>query len=52
MKRIFVIISNLLASLFFIWVFSIWADTYVSYYYPNVSAFVSSPETTFDSIVK
>lgn len=52
MKRIFVIISNLLASLFFIWVFSIWADTYVSYYYPNVAAFVSSPETTFDSITE
>lgn len=50
MKRIFVMISNLLASLFFIWVFSIWDDTYVSYYYPNIAAFVSSPKTTFDSV--
>ncbi|MEG7528568.1 DUF1430 domain-containing protein [Streptococcus mitis] len=44
------LISNLLASLFFVWVFTIWTDTYVSYYYPNVVVRDSSPETTFQHV--
>ena len=50
MKKLFILISNLLASLFFVWVFTIWTDTYVSYYYPNVVVRDSSPETTFQHI--
>lgn len=50
MKKLFILISNLLASLFFIWVFTIWTDTYVSYYYPNVVVRDSSPETTFQHV--
>ncbi|HFQ6331419.1 TPA: DUF1430 domain-containing protein [Streptococcus pneumoniae] len=46
MKKLFILISNLLASLFFVWVFTIWTDTYVSHYYPNVVVRDSSPETT------
>lgn len=50
MKKLFILISNLLASLFFVWVFTIWTDTYVSRYYPNVVVRDSSPETTFQHI--
>ena len=50
MKKLFILISNLLASLFFVWVFTIWTDTYVSYYYPNVVIRDSSPETTFQHV--
>lgn len=50
MKKIFILISNLLASLFFVWVFTIWTDTYVSHYYPNVVVRDSSPETTFQHV--
>lgn len=50
MKKLFILISNLLASLFFVWVFTIWTDTYVSYYYPNVVVHYSSPETTFQHV--
>lgn len=50
MKKIFILISNLLASLFFVWVFTIWTDTYVSNYYPNVVVRDSSPETTFQHV--
>lgn len=50
MKKLFILISNLLASLFFVWVFTIWTDTYVSNYYPNVVVRDSSPETTFQHI--
>ncbi|HHG7605239.1 TPA: DUF1430 domain-containing protein [Streptococcus pneumoniae] len=50
MKKLFILISNLLASLFFVWVFTIWTDTYVSHYYPNVVAHDSSPETTFQHV--
>ena len=50
MKKLFILISNLLASLFFVWVFTIWNDTYVSYYYPNVVVRDSSPETTFQHV--
>ena len=50
MKRLFILISNLLASLFFVWVFTIWTDTYVSHYYPNVVVHDSSPETTFQHV--
>lgn len=50
MKKLFILISNLLASLFFVWVFTIWADTYVSHYYPNVVVSDSSPETTFQHV--
>lgn len=50
MKKLFILISNLLASLFFVWVFTIWTDTYVSYYYPNVVVRDSSPETTFHHV--
>ena len=50
MKKLFILISNLLASLFFVWVFTIWTDTYVSYYYPNVVVRDSSPETTFQHV--
>ncbi|CIO31225.1 TPA: bacteriocin-associated integral membrane family protein [Streptococcus pneumoniae] len=50
MKKSFILISNLLASLFFVWVFTIWTDTYVSHYYPNVVVHDSSPETTFQHV--
>lgn len=50
MKKLFILISNLLASLFFVWVFTIWTDTYVSHYYPNVVVHDSSPETTFHHV--
>lgn len=50
MKKLFILISNLLASLFFVWVFTIWTDTYVSNYYPNVVVHDSSPETTFQHV--
>ena len=50
MKKLFILISNLLASLFFVWVFTIWTDTYVSHYYRNVVVRDSSPETTFQHV--
>lgn len=50
MKKLCILISNLLASLFFVWVFTIWTDTYVSHYYPNVVVHDSSPETTFQHV--
>lgn len=50
MKKLFILISNLLACLFFVWVFTIWTDTYVSHYYPNVVVRDSSPETTFQHV--
>lgn len=50
MKKLFILISNLLASLFFVWVFTIWTDTYVSHYYPNVVVRDSFPETTFQHV--
>lgn len=50
MKKLFILISNLLASLFFVWVFTIWTDTYVYHYYPNVVVHDSSPETTFQHV--
>ena len=50
MKKLFILISNLLASLFFVWVFTIWTDTYVSHYYPNVVVRDSTPETTFQHV--
>ncbi|HEU9006504.1 TPA: bacteriocin-associated integral membrane family protein [Streptococcus pneumoniae] len=50
MKKLFILISNLLASLFFVWAFTIWTDTYVSHYYPNVVVHDSSPETTFQHV--
>ncbi|HHY6870777.1 TPA: DUF1430 domain-containing protein [Streptococcus pneumoniae] len=50
MKKLFILTSNLLASLFFVWVFTIWTDTYVSHYYPNVVVHDSSPETTFQHV--
>lgn len=50
MKKLFILISNLLASLFFVWVFTIWTDTYVSHYYPNIVVHDSSPETTFQHV--
>ena len=50
MKKLFILISNLLASLFFVWVFTIWTDTYVSHYYPNVVVRDSSLETTFQHV--
>lgn len=34
MKKLFILLSNLLVSLFFIWVFTIWSDTYVSHLLP------------------
>ncbi|WP_303974010.1 bacteriocin-associated integral membrane family protein [Streptococcus merionis] len=50
MKRSFVVLSNLLVTLFFVWVHTIWSDTYVSFYYPNISVFTSTPEATFDKV--
>lgn len=50
MKKLFILISKLLASLFFVWVFTIWTDTYVSHYYPNIVVHDSSPETTFQHV--
>lgn len=50
MKRLFTVVSSLMVSIFFVWVFTIWSDTYVSYFYPNVSVFSVSSETSFDQI--
>ncbi len=50
MKKLFILISNLLASLFFVWVFTIWTDTYVYHYYPNVVVSDSSYETSFQHV--
>ncbi|MGF3113436.1 DUF1430 domain-containing protein [Facklamia sp. P9177] len=50
MKRIFIILSNLLVGLFLVWVVNIWGDTYVSYYYPNVSVFDASSEADFEKV--
>lgn len=36
--------------MFFVWVFTIWTDTYVSHYYPNVVVRDSSPETTLQHV--
>ncbi|HEL1840361.1 TPA: bacteriocin-associated integral membrane family protein [Streptococcus suis] len=52
MKKLFILISNLLASLFFVWVFTIWRDTYVSHYYPNIAVLDSSSETTFQQVAE
>ncbi|SUN51120.1 immunity protein, bacteriocin-associated integral membrane protein subfamily [Streptococcus dysgalactiae subsp. dysgalactiae] len=50
MKRFFVILSNLLTSLFLVWMFTIWSDTYVSHYYPSVSVYTSKPEASFEKL--
>ncbi|MGT2808630.1 bacteriocin-associated integral membrane family protein [Streptococcus iniae] len=50
MKRIFVLISNVLASFFLVWVITLWSDSYVSYFYPNVSVFDSSRATDFQRV--
>lgn len=50
MKRMFVIISNILVSLFLAWVFTIWSDTYVSYYYPNVAVFDAGQEVSYEKV--
>lgn len=50
MKKWFVLVSNVLMSVFFVWVFTVWSDTYVSFYYPSVSVFSSSTEATFESL--
>ncbi|MET3558569.1 bacteriocin-associated integral membrane protein [Streptococcus rupicaprae] len=52
MKKLFILISNLLASLFFVWVFTIWTDTYVTHYYPNIAVLDSSSETTFQQVAE
>ncbi|HEM5941937.1 TPA: bacteriocin-associated integral membrane family protein [Streptococcus suis] len=52
MKRIFVILSNILLSIFLVWVLSVWKETYVSYYYPNVAVLSSSQEVSFESVAK
>ena len=51
MKKLFILISNLLASLFFVWVFTIWTDTYVSHYYPNVVVCDSSLKQLFSMLL-
>lgn len=50
MKNLCVVVSHVLISLFLVWVVAVWGDTYVSYYYPNVSVFEASPKVTFDSV--
>ncbi len=50
MKRVFVVLSNLLTGLFFVWILTIWSDTYVSYYYPNVAVLSSSPDSSFTRV--
>ncbi|MBF6625188.1 bacteriocin-associated integral membrane family protein [Aerococcaceae bacterium zg-BR9] len=52
MKRIFVLLSNILVSFFLVSVLSIWSDTYVSHYYPNVSVFDASNEVSFDKVAQ
>lgn len=52
MKKLFILVSNLLVSLFFVWVFSIWGDTSVSYYYPSISVHDSSSEISFHEVAK
>lgn len=32
--------------------FTIWSDTYVSHYYPNIAVHDSSPETTFQQVTE
>ncbi|EHI70171.1 hypothetical protein STRIC_2346 [Streptococcus ictaluri 707-05] len=50
MKRFFVMLSNLLTSLFLVWMFTIWSDTYVSHYYPSVSVHTSKTEVSFEKL--
>ncbi|WP_159547858.1 DUF1430 domain-containing protein [Streptococcus halichoeri] len=52
MKRMFVLISNVLVTFFLVWVFNIWSDSYVSYFYPNVSVFDTSREVSFANVSK
>ncbi|NYS33262.1 bacteriocin-associated protein [Streptococcus danieliae] len=52
MKKVFIVISNVLLSLFFVWVLTIWSDTYISYYHPNIAVFDSSPETNFQQVAE
>lgn len=52
MKKVFIVLSNLLLSLFFVWVFTVWSDTYISNYYPNIAVFDSSPETNVQQVVE
>ncbi|KPJ23203.1 DUF1430 domain-containing protein [Streptococcus phocae] len=52
MKRVFILLSNLLVSLFLVWVITIWSDTYVSYYYPSVAVMDASSDVTFDEVAE
>ncbi|MGT2772558.1 bacteriocin-associated integral membrane family protein [Streptococcus marimammalium] len=52
MKRVFILLSNLLVSLFLVWVITIWSDTYVSYYYPSVAVMDASSDVSFDEVAE
>lgn len=50
MKRVFIMISNVLASIFFIWLFSVWASSFISYIYPSVGVIEASHEVKFSLV--
>ncbi|MGT2741779.1 DUF1430 domain-containing protein [Streptococcus plurextorum] len=50
MKSLFVLISNVLASLFFVWVFTVWSDTFVSHYYPSVAVMERPSDLTYPQV--
>lgn len=50
MKKIFICLSNVLMSFFFVWIVTVWGDSYVSYHYPNIAVFDSDVETSFEQV--
>ncbi|MCD3432687.1 hypothetical protein KUG02_02675 [Streptococcus equi subsp. zooepidemicus] len=50
MKRLFIILSNILVCLFLVWVFTIWSDTFVSHYYPSVVVLDASPKASYNQV--
>ncbi|MCK4027277.1 DUF1430 domain-containing protein [Streptococcus suis] len=52
MKRLFIILSNILVACFLSWVVSIWADTYVSFYYPKVVVLDMEQRANFSSLAE
>ncbi|WP_155964139.1 DUF1430 domain-containing protein [Streptococcus ruminantium] len=50
MKRVFVLFSNLVLSIFFVWVFSIWSDTFVSYHYPSVVVSEANSQVNYSHV--
>lgn len=50
MKRLFIMLSNILVCLFLVWVFTIWSDTFVSHYYPSVVVLDASPKANYSQV--